>query len=277
MSGTPMCSGFEIADGVAVGGPAPLLVIGGTCVIENEDLSLQVAEHLRVVCETLGLGFVFKASFDKANRTSVNSYRGPGLQEGLRVLQKVKEQIGVPVLTDVHEVPQVQPASDVVDVLQIPAFLCRQTDLLVAAAQTGRVVNIKKGQFAAGADMGAAVEKVAYADNSNVMLTERGTTFGYHDLVVDMRSLISMRQLGVPVVFDATHSVQQPGGKGHASGGRREYAPALAAAAAAVGIDAIFLESHPRPEEALSDGPNALVLDEVHPVLERVKAIHECR
>jgi len=269
---------FAITEDVRVGGDAPLLVIAGPCVIESEDLCLTVAECMASVCRDLGLGYVFKASFDKANRSSIESFRGPGLEKGLEVLACVRDRCGTPVLTDIHEPLQAQPAAEVVDVLQIPAFLCRQTDLLLAAGETGRPVNIKKGQFMAPEDMRGAVEKVRAAGNRRVMLTERGVTFGYHNLVVDFRALPVMAGLGVPVVFDCTHAVQLPGAGGKASGGRRIFAYPLARAAAAVGIDALFLEVHPAPERALSDAANSLPLGAVRTLLEKVRDIHElCR
>jgi 2-dehydro-3-deoxyphosphooctonate aldolase (KDO 8-P synthase) len=268
-------SGFEISPGVKVGRDSRLLVIAGPCVIEAEELCLQIAGQMKDICAELGLAYVFKASFDKANRTSVKSFRGPGLDQGLEILAKVKESCSLPVLTDIHEPAQVPAVAEVADILQVPAFLCRQTDLLLAAGESGRTVNIKKGQFLAPEDMRPVVEKVRATGNNRVMLTERGTTFGYHNLVVDMRSLAVMAEAGVPVVFDATHSVQLPGGQGDASGGRREFVFPLARAAAAIGIDALFLEVHPQPEQALSDGPNSLPLAEVADILHKVTEIHE--
>lgn len=265
----------NITSELCIGDRQPLVVIAGPCVIESEDICLQIASHVKEVCARLRVQYIFKASFDKANRTSIHSYRGPGLEGGLAVLRRVKEQLSVPVLTDVHDVHQVQPVADVVDVLQIPAFLCRQTDLLIAAALTGKSVNIKKGQFMSPHDMRHAVAKVHDSGNPKVILTERGHTFGYNNLVVDMRSLVIMRSLGVPVVFDATHSIQLPGGQGGSSGGERQYIPYLSRAAAAVGIDGIFLETHPQPDQAKSDGPNSLPLDDVERVLREVIAVHE--
>jgi 2-dehydro-3-deoxyphosphooctonate aldolase (KDO 8-P synthase) len=244
-------------------------------VIEDEQTCMTVASHMVEVCARLGLAYVFKASFDKANRTSVDSFRGPGLDAGLEILAAVAARFRVPVVTDVHETAQVAKVASVVDVLQIPAFLCRQTDLLLAAAESGRVVNVKKGQFLAPEDMAAVVAKVRSTGNQRLLLTERGTSFGYHNLVVDMRGLVTMRELGTPVVFDATHSVQLPGGQGTSSGGRREFVPPLARAAAAVGIDGLFLETHPNPSEARSDGPNSLPLQDVEQVLRKVRDIHE--
>ena len=263
-----------IARGVKVGEGCPLLIMGGPCVLESEELCLEIGSTMKAACADLGLGYVFKASFDKANRTSVSAFRGLGLKKGLAALARIKQELKVPVVTDIHEASQAAAAAAVADVLQIPAFLCRQTDLLLAAAKTGRVVNVKKGQFLAPEDMRAVVEKVRSTGNAKVMLTERGTTFGYHNLVVDMRSLETMRAFGAPVIFDATHAVQQPGGLGHATGGRREFVFPLARAAAAVGIDGLFIEVHPRPEQALSDGPNSLPLADVRSVLEKVRDIH---
>ncbi|HYR20926.1 MAG TPA: 3-deoxy-8-phosphooctulonate synthase [Myxococcales bacterium] len=240
-----------------VGPGQPLLLIAGPCVIEGEAQTLAAARKVADVAQRHGLPAVFKCSFDKANRTSGKSFRGPGLRQGLRVLARVKQETGLPVLTDVHEVVQCAPVAEVADVLQIPAFLCRQTDLLLAAGATGRAVNVKKGQFLAPTDMKNAVAKLLEAGCHDVLLTERGATFGYHDLVVDFRGLIAMRKFA-PVCFDATHSVQQPGGQGDRTGGDRTLAPPLARAAAAVGIDALFCEVHEDPDRALSDGPNSL-------------------
>jgi 2-dehydro-3-deoxyphosphooctonate aldolase (KDO 8-P synthase) len=238
-------------------GGGQLLLIAGPCVIEGEEFTLRHARKVAEVAQKHGVPAVFKSSFDKANRTSVRSFRGPGLQEGLRILARVKKEIGLPVLTDVHETGQCAPAAEVVDVLQIPAFLCRQTDLLLAAGQTGRAVNVKKGQFLAPEDMKNVVDKLREAGCRDVLLTERGASFGYHDLVVDMRALVTLRQFA-PVCFDATHSVQRPGSQGISTGGDRMLAPVLARAAAAVGIDALFCEVHEDPDRALSDGPNSL-------------------
>jgi len=266
---------FQIRPGVGVGPDAGLLVIAGPCVIESADLCQEVAGRMKSVCAKLDLPYVFKASFDKANRTSISSFRGPGLESGLEILAAVKEKWDVPVLTDVHVPEQAARAAQVADVLQIPAFLCRQTDLLVAAGETGRPVNVKKGQFLAAADMRTAVGKIHSTGNRQVMLTERGTTFGYHNLVVDMRSLILMGGLGVPVVFDCTHAVQLPGGQGASSGGQREFVFPLARAAAAVGVQGLFMEVHPDPASALCDGPNSIPLDEVEKILAAVKRIYE--
>ena len=254
-------------------GDESLALIAGPCAIESEALCLSVGEHLASLCSELHMPYVFKASFDKANRTSLNSFRGHGLESGLSILRKVKEQVGVPVLTDVHETEHVQAVAEVADVLQIPAFLSRQTDLLVECGKWGRAVNIKKGQFLPPEDMGYAVEKVAGSGTKNVLVTERGALFGYRDLVVDMRSLVIMRSLGYPVVFDATHSVQQMGARGGHSGGRPEFIPAQVRGAVAVGIDALFIETHPEPENALSDGATMVPLDQMRDLLEMVLAI----
>ena len=256
-------------------GQGKLAVFAGPCVAESRDLCLQVAERLAEVCSRLGVQYVFKASFDKANRSSGTSFRGPGMKAGLAMLAAVKERFGLPVVTDVHESAQAAEVAAVADFLQIPAFLCRQTDLLTACAATGKPVNVKKGQFLAPEDMAGVIGKLRAAGCAGIMLTERGTTFGYHNLVVDMRSLAAMRSLGVPVMFDATHSVQLPGGLGNASGGQRQYVPYLARAAAAVGIDALFLEVHPDPDHARSDGPNSLDFAAAEETIKQVKAIHE--
>ena len=258
---------------IRVGGDAPLFVIAGPCVIESESHAISIAEQLRAATEELGVPLIFKASYDKANRSSASSYRGPGLEEGLRILAKVKQQTGLPILTDVHEVTHVAPAAEVCDVLQIPAFLSRQTDLLVAAGRSGRVVNIKKGQFLSPQEIGNAAEKVASTGNEKIILTERGSSFGYQNLVVDMRSFPIMRKFGYPVVFDVTHSVQLPGGEGKSSGGQPEFIEPLARAGTAVGIDGIFLEVHESPAKALSDGTNALPLNQFRPLIRRLQRI----
>ena len=256
-------------------GCGTLAVFAGPCVAESRELCFQVAEHMAAVCDKLGVQYIFKASFDKANRSSGDSFRGPGIDAGLAMLEAVKERFGLPVVTDVHESAQAAQVASVADFLQIPAFLCRQTDLLAACAATGRPVNVKKGQFLAPEDMAGVIGKLRAAGCRDILLTERGTTFGYHNLVVDMRSLAAMRALGVPVVFDATHSVQLPGGLGKASGGQRQYVPYLARAAAAAGLDALFLEVHPDPDHALSDGPNSLNFEAAEQTIEQVKAIYE--
>ena len=264
----------EIAVGnVKIGGDRPLVLVAGPCVIENEVATMRCAERLMTICNGISMPLIFKASYDKANRTSVNAFRGPGMKEGLRILQRVKESLGVPVLSDIHSIEQVTPAAEVLDILQIPAFLCRQTDLVVAAALSGRVVNIKKGQFLAPWDMENVVGKVVSTGNDNIILTERGVSFGYNNLVSDMRSFPIMRKTGYPVIFDATHSVQLPGGLGGSSGGQREFVEYLGRAAVATGIDGIFMEVHEEPEKALCDGPNSVRLDELPALLKKLKAI----
>jgi len=258
---------------VKVGGRNPLALIAGPCVIEGKELCHQIGRDIKAICGELKIPYIFKASFDKANRLSVSSPRGPGLDKGLEILAEIRSNLDVPVLTDIHEVWQAAKVAEVVDILQIPAFLCRQTDLVLAAAKTGKPVNIKKGQFLSPHDMRNIVEKVTSTGNEQVLLTERGVSFGYGNLVVDMRSLAIMREIGFPVVFDATHSVQRPGGLGTASGGDLEYVPHLVRAACAVGIDALFLEVHPNPEIALSDAANMLPLDSLKSVLTQAQAI----
>lgn len=265
----------QIKVGDALIGGERLALIAGPCLVEDEESTYAMACRLAETCRALDVPFIFKASYDKANRTSVTSARGPGWQKGLHIVARVGRRAGVPVLSDVHEVAQVSVAAEVLDVLQIPAFLCRQTDLLVAAGETGRPVNIKKGQFMAPDDMEHSLAKVTSTGNRNVSVTERGSSFGYHNLVVDMRGLQIMRRFGYPVIFDATHSVQLPGGAGGASGGQRELAPALARAAVAVGIDALFIEVHPDPDNAPCDGANMLPIDAVGPLLTTLIAIRE--
>ncbi len=265
--------------GVTIGGGAPLALIGGPCAIENEKHALMMAERLQRVTSDARVPFIYKSSYDKANRSSLHSYRGPGLVEGLRILGKVKEETGLAVLSDVHDVSEVAPAAQVLDVLQVPAFLCRQTDLVVACARSGRPVNVKKGQFVAPRDMINVVEKVRASGSEDILLTERGASFGYNNLIVDFRSLPIMRSFGYPVVFDATHSVQLPGGQGDRSGGERQYVQALARAAVAVGVDALFMEIHEDPDRTLedgrplSDGPNMLRLDDLPRLLDEIRAI----
>jgi 2-dehydro-3-deoxyphosphooctonate aldolase (KDO 8-P synthase) len=256
-----------------IGGVKPLALIAGPCVIEGRDSALKHASFIKQVADRAGVPFVYKSSYDKANRTSLDSYRGPGIEKGLEILAEVKKEVGVPVLTDVHETEQVAQVKEVADVLQIPAFLCRQTDFVVAVARSGKVVNVKKGQFLAPWDVGNIVEKIVATGNKQILLTERGVCFGYNNLVSDMRSLVVMRELGYPVVFDATHSLQLPGGLGKASGGQRRFIPALARAGAAAGIDALFMEVHEDPDRALSDGPNSLPLSELEKLLRLVKEI----
>ena len=263
-------SRVQITDTHWIGDRCPLTLIGGPCVIESEDFTLKMAEEIQKVCDRLKVPFIFKSSFDKANRTSINSFRGQSFEAGLEILQKVKDKVGVPVLTDIHESQQAATVAEVVDVLQIPAFLCRQTDLLLAAAATGKAINVKKGQFLAPWDMKNVVGKLEYGGAKNILLTERGTSFGYNTLVVDFRSLPQMRELGYPVVFDATHSVQMPGGKGDKTGGQREFVPYLARAATAVGIDALFMEIHENPDIAPSDGPNMVPLAKLERVLRQI-------
>ncbi len=266
---------IRIADSFTIGDGNLPAILAGPCVAESLELCREIAAHAVDVCAKVGLPYVFKASFDKANRTSINAFRGPGLEAGLEILAKIKDEFHCPVITDVHEPWQCAKVAEVADILQIPAFLCRQTDLLVAAGATGRPVNVKKGQFMAPDDMKAVVGKIASTGNEDIMLTDRGTSFGYHNLVVDMRGLVIMRNLGYPVVFDATHAVQLPGGQGSSSGGNREFVVPLARAAAAVGIDALFLEIHPRPEQALSDGTNSLPLGQLEALLATIRKIHE--
>jgi 2-dehydro-3-deoxyphosphooctonate aldolase (KDO 8-P synthase) len=255
---------------ITIGAGHPLALIGGPCAIEGESFMLDVAFRLRDIAAKAAVPFIFKSSYDKANRTSIHSYRGPGLQKGLEILQKIKDVVGVPILSDVHAVEEVEPATSVLDVIQIPAFLCRQTDLVVAAARTGKPVNVKKGQFLAPWDTKNIVEKVRSVGNDQVLLTERGASFGYNNLVADMRSLVIMRSFEVPVVFDATHSVQLPGGAGTASSGQREFVPHLARAAVATGCDALFMEIHPDPDQAPSDGPNMLRLEDLPALLAQI-------
>jgi 2-dehydro-3-deoxyphosphooctonate aldolase (KDO 8-P synthase) len=259
---------------LTLGGGAPLVLIAGPCVIENRDHTLKLARAIAAIATRIGMPFIFKASFDKANRTSLNSYRGPGLTEGLATLKDVKETIGVPVLTDMHEPAQAAAAAEVCDVVQVPAFLCRQTDLLLAAGQSGAAVNIKKGQFVSPWDMKNAVEKIRSTGNQRVFLTERGASFGYQNLVVDMRSFQVMREF-CPVVFDLTHSLQLPGGQGTSSGGQREFGETLARAATGAGIDGLFLEVHDHPAAALSDSATQWPLDRLEPLLEQVLAIDQ--
>ncbi len=258
---------------VRIGNHLPLSVIAGPCQMESREHALAVAERLKEICGKLGLGLVYKTSFDKANRTSLSGRRGLGLEAALPVFSEIRERLGLPVLTDVHAPDQCAPVADVCDVLQIPAFLCRQTDLLVAAARTGRVVNVKKGQFLAPWDMANVVAKITGSGNRSVLLTERGASFGYNTLVSDMRALPIMAETGAPVVFDATHSVQQPGGLGGSSGGQREFVPVLSRAAVAVGVAAVFVETHEDPDNAPSDGPNMVPLHEMEPLLASLAAI----
>jgi len=265
--------GFEIADGIRLG-EGQMVLFSGPCAVESYDVCARVAEKMKVVCEKLQIKYIFKASFDKANRTSVNSYRGVGFLEGLGVLDRIKQEFDLPIVTDIHQPEQAAPVSDVAQALQIPAYLCRQTDLLVAAGKTGKTVKIKRGRFMAAEDMQYAVNKVKSTGNDKICLTERGVSFGYHNLVVDMRALPTMRQYA-PVIFDVTHSVQQPGGAGGSSGGQKQFAPYLARAAAATGVDGFFIETHPDPHKALSDGPNMIPLDQMESFLIMAKSAFE--
>lgn len=267
-----MSQGIRIGE-IMVGGGAPLVLIAGPCVIEGEEFTLSLAKDLLEISRNIPIPLIFKASYDKANRTSISSNRGPGLVEGLRILQRVKEEVGLPILSDVHSVSEVRRAAEVLDVIQIPAFLCRQTDLLVEAGRTGRPINVKKGQFLAPWDMVHVVEKITSTGNEQILLTERGTSFGYNNLVSDIKALPIMQRLGYPVIYDATHSVQLPGGAGKASGGNREFIPHLARAAVGAGVDGVFLEVHPNPDQALSDGANSLKLDALSPLLRQLGAI----
>ena len=269
-----MTQSREISLGpLRLGGGNALFLIAGPCVIESEAHARMMAEKVAKIAGDCGIPYIFKASYDKANRSSVNAFRGPGLAEGLRILGKIKSDLRVPILTDIHEIAHAQPAAEICDVLQIPAFLARQTDLLLAAAKTGRIVNVKKGQFLSPWDMSNVVEKVASTGNTNILATERGACFGYQNLVVDMRSFPILQRLGYPVVFDVTHSVQLPGGQGHASGGQPEFIEPLARAGVAAGIDGIFLETHDNPAAALSDGANALPLSQLPGLLKRLKEL----
>jgi 2-dehydro-3-deoxyphosphooctonate aldolase (KDO 8-P synthase) len=269
-----MNSAREISLGsLRLGGGNPSFLIAGPCVIESEGHARRMAERVAKIAADAGVPYIFKASYDKANRSSGKAFRGPGLAEGLRILAKIKAELRVPVLTDVHEASQAAPAAEVADILQIPAFLARQTDLLLAAAKTGRIVNVKKAQFLSPWDMGNVAEKIAAAGNTNIILTERGASFGYNNLVVDMRSFPVMKKFGYPVVYDVTHSIQLPGGQGHASGGQPEFIEPLARAGVAAGVDGIFLETHDNPAAALSDGPNALPLAQLPRLLARLKEL----
>ncbi len=253
-----------------------LIVIAGPCVIEDEEMTLKMAEKLKDTCGGLDIDFYFKASFDKANRTSIDSFRGPGLEQGLKILEKVKDTYQLKIVTDIHEPYQAQPVAEVADIIQIPAFLCRQTDLLVAAAKTGRMINVKKAQFLAPWDMKNVVHKLEETGNRNIMLCERGTSFGYNTLVVDMTSIVEMKKNGYPVIFDGTHSVQKPGGNGNSTSGNREYVPYLVKAAVAAGADGVFLEAHFEPDRALSDGANMIKIEDVRPLIEKCLNIRAC-
>ncbi|MDK2871773.1 MAG: 2-dehydro-3-deoxyphosphooctonate aldolase synthase [bacterium] len=258
---------------IKIGGGNPFVLIAGPCVIESEELVFETASYLKELCEGLGIPYIFKSSYDKANRTSISSFRGPGIERGLEILSRLKEKLGLPVLSDVHLPEEAPLAAEVLDILQIPAFLCRQTDLVLAVARTGKPVNVKKGQFLSPYDVKYIVEKIESVGNYQILLTERGTSFGYNNLVVDFRSLPIMKETGYPVVFDATHSVQLPGGLKGASGGDRRFVPYLARAAVAVGVDAVFMEVHPNPDKALSDGPNMIPLKELGNLLKQLKEL----
>jgi len=264
----------KVAD-FEIGGGNPLTLLAGPCVLEDMDRCLYIGRTIRDITRRLGIPYIFKASFDKANRSSFNGFRGPGMEKGLKMLQRIKDELQVPIVTDIHTEAQAEPVAEVADVLQIPAFLCRQTDLVYKAAKTGRVINVKKGQFLAPKDMQNVVDKIHEGGNSNILLTERGASFGYNNLVVDMRSFPIMRSFGYPVVFDATHSVQLPGGAGTSSAGNREYVEYLTRAAVGAGVDALFMEVHDNPEEALCDGPNMLYLDKLEDLLKDSLAIYE--
>ncbi|MDQ6962269.1 MAG: 3-deoxy-8-phosphooctulonate synthase [Mariprofundaceae bacterium] len=253
----------------------PFVLLAGPCVIEGEDFTLQLAHDIAAIAQKLEIPFVFKASFDKANRTSSNSFRGLGMQEGLRILQRVKDEVGCPVVTDIHTPEQVEAVAQVADILQTPAFLCRQTDFIQTVARCGKIINIKKGQFLSPQEMPHVLNKALETGNENIMLCERGASFGYQNLVSDMRSLLLMKETGFPVVYDATHSVQQPGGLDGRTGGNREFVPGLAQAAVAIGISALFMEVHPNPDQAKSDGPNSLALDQLEPLLQRLKRLDQ--
>ena len=258
---------------IAIGKGNPLVLIAGPCVIETFDATIETAAFLKDLTDELQIPFIFKTSYDKANRTSLGSYRGPGMSKGLEIISSIKDKLGVRVISDVHRFHEIAPAAQILDIIQVPAFLCRQTDFILAISEAGKPVNIKKGQFLAPWDVGHVIEKVVSTGNRQVLLTERGTTFGYNNLVVDLRGLAIMRDMGWPVIFDATHSVQLPGGAGKTSGGQREFVPSVARAAVAAGVDGIFIEVHKDPECALCDGPNSLPLHSVRPLLEQLKAI----
>ncbi len=260
----------------SVGNREPLMLIAGPCVLESEDLARHIAAVMKEICRRLGISYVFKSSFDKANRTSVSSFRGPGIKKGLHILGRIREEVGVPVVSDIHEPAQAEMAAEILDIIQIPAFLCRQTDLLTAASVTGKPINLKKGQFVSPWDMKHAVNKIRESGSSQVILVERGTCFGYNNLVVDIRGLPVMQKFDCPVIYDATHSVQLPGGAGNRSGGQREFIPHLSRAAVAAGVDGLFMEVHPEPDNALCDGPNSIRLDDIESILRQLVAIRSC-
>ncbi len=275
MQPTPITISTPQSIPLRVGHGQPLLLIGGPCALESEELARRIAGTMQEICAKLNLSYVFKASFDKANRTSLDSYRGPGMSEGLAILSRLREELGVPVVSDIHEASQAKEAAQVLDILQIPAFLCRQTDILSAASATGKVINLKKGQFVSPWDMENAVRKIRGSGTSEILLVERGTTFGYNNLVVDMRGLPIMRSFNCPVIYDATHSVQLPGGAGGSSGGQREFIAPLTRAAVAAGIDGLFMEIHPDPDKALCDGPNSMPLDSMETFLRHIVRIRQ--
>jgi 2-dehydro-3-deoxyphosphooctonate aldolase (KDO 8-P synthase) len=268
-----MTNTISINQQLSIGGHSPFVLIAGPCVIEDDQTTYDIAASLKRLTDRLDIPFIFKASYDKANRTSIDSYRGPGLEKGLAVLSAIKKELGVPILSDVHQVSEMELAGQILDVIQIPAFLCRQTDLLVSAAKTGKPVNVKKGQFLAPWDMRHVVKKIQSSGNDSIIVTDRGVSFGYNNLVSDFRCIKIMQDIGCPVIFDATHSVQLPGGAGASSSGQREFAPLLARAAIAVGANGIFIETHTNPEKALSDGPNSIKLDDMEALLVQLKAI----
>lgn len=260
---------------IRIGKGNPLVLIAGPCVIENEEITFTTAQKLKEVCDRLGISLIFKSSFDKANRTSGSSFRGPGIDQGLKILSEVKKRFSIPVISDIHAVDEVRPASEVLDALQIPAFLCRQTDLILSSSRTGKPVNVKKGQFLAPWDVKHIIEKFTSTGNQNLLLTERGTSFGYNNLIVDFRGFSVIRSFGYPMLFDVTHSLQLPGGEGRSSGGQREYAPSLARAAVATGVDGLFIEVHPDPMKALSDASTMIPLNEIEGLLQQTKTLHD--
>ena len=260
---------------IRIGKGNPLVLIAGPCVIENEEITFTTAQKLREMCDRLGISLIFKSSFDKANRTSGSSFRGPGIDQGLKILSEVKKRFSIPVISDIHAVDEVRPASEVLDALQIPAFLCRQTDLILSSSRTGKPVNVKKGQFLAPWDVKHIIEKFTSTGNQNLLLTERGTSFGYNNLIVDFRGFSVIRSFGYPMLFDVTHSLQLPGGEGRSSGGQREYAPSLARAAVATGVDGLFVEVHPDPMKALSDASTMIPLNEIEGLLQQTKTLHD--
>jgi 2-dehydro-3-deoxyphosphooctonate aldolase (KDO 8-P synthase) len=264
-----------VIENIRIGNGNLPVIVAGPCVIESEDITFYTAEKLKEICSTVGLPFIFKSSYDKANRTSLKSYRGPGIDKGLSILSDIKSRLNIPVISDVHSIDEVKPASEVFDVLQIPAFLCRQTDLIIEASKTGKTVNIKKGQFLAPWDVKNIIEKFTSTGNHNLMITERGTSFGYNNLIVDFRAFPIMRSFGYPIIFDVTHSLQLPGGQGSCSGGQREFAEHLARASVACGVDGLFMEVHPEPDKALCDGPNMIKLSDLEKMLNTIKAICE--